>query len=88
MQLDLFGNPIGTSTPIVDILGQKHDSVAAMIEFWNDECDSVMALESPPHFFLRANPVTPTLAISERDESICSEILLFKIPFPSILAFF
>ena len=70
MQLDLFGNPIGTSTPIVDILGQKHDSVAAMIEFWNDECDSVMALESPPHFFLRANPVTPTLAISQRDEVI------------------
>ena len=70
MQIDLFGNPIGSSHPVVDILGQEHKSVATMIEFWNKEYESISPLESPPHFFLRANPVTPTIAISERDETI------------------
>jgi DNA modification methylase len=70
MQVDLFGNPIGGSHSVVDILGQEHKSVATMIEFWNKEYESISPLESPPHFFLRANPVTPTIAISERDETI------------------
>ena len=70
MQLDLFGNPIGSSTPIVDIFGQEHDSVAAMIGYWRDEFDPISEVESPPHFFLQANPVAPILATSQRDETI------------------
>ena len=70
MQFDLFGNPIGSSHPVVDILSQEHKSVAKMIEFWSKEYESISPLESPPHFFLRANPITPTIAISERDETI------------------
>ena len=48
MQVDLFGNPIGSSHPVVDILGQEHKSVAKMIEFWNKEYESISPLESPP----------------------------------------
>jgi len=70
MQFDLFGNPIGSSTPIVDIFSQKHQSIAKMIEYWSDEYDLVLNLESPPHFFLRANPVATVLATSQRDEAI------------------
>lgn len=70
MQFDLFGRPIGSSTPIVDILGQEHQSIAKMIEFWSDKYDSLLNLDSPPHFFLRANPVATALATSQRDEAI------------------
>jgi len=69
MQLDLFGNPIGSSTLIVDILGQEHQSIAKMNGFWSDKYDS-LNLDSPPHFFLRANPVATALATSQRDEAI------------------
>lgn len=68
--MDLFGNPIGSLHTVVDILGQEHKSIAEMIEVWNKEYESISPLESPPHFFLRANPVTPKIAISERDETI------------------
>jgi len=70
MQLDLFGRPIGSSSPIVDIFGQEHQSIAKMIEFWSDKYGSLLNLESPPHFFLRANPVATALATSQRDEAI------------------
>ena len=68
MQVDLFGNPIGSSHPVVDILGQEHKSVAKMIEFWNKEYESISPLESPPHFLLRANPVATDYATSQMDE--------------------
>lgn len=70
MQFDLFGNPIGSSTPTVDIFGQRYQSIAKMIEFWGDKYDLVSNLESPPHFFLRANPVATSLATTQRDEAI------------------
>ena len=70
MQFDLFGRPIGSSTSLVDIIGQKHQSIAEMIGFWGDKYDSILNLESPPHFFLRANPVATALATSQRDEVI------------------
>ena len=46
------------------------------------------------HFVKRLNmreqlvKLVDIIPISVRDESMCSEILLFKIPFPSMLAFF
>ena len=70
MQVDLYGNPIGSSHPVVDILGQKHKSVAKMIEFWGKEYESISSLESPPHFFLGTNPVATLLATTQRDERI------------------
>ena len=62
MQFDLFGRPIGSCSSLVDIFGQEHQSIAKMIEFWSDKYDSLLNLESPPHNFLRANPVATALA--------------------------
>ena len=69
MQRDLFGKPISSNRPTVDILGKEYESFAKMTEYWSEKYDSAN-LETPPHFYLGPNLVATELAESERDATI------------------